>query len=298
MRLPANLPDAYAAVEEHEVTVDGQRIVYTEAGSGPTLLLLHGAVFGGNVFWWENQAALAGRFRTIAPDFPGWGASDKPAGPYTMERYHRFIHGFMDALGLDRPALVGHSMGGLLSASFALRFPERVGKLVVIAAPPAWIEFRVPPLFRPFTVPVLGELVMSSLPWLGPDFPLGVRGFYEGLFHAPRALARERMQRALQGCVEATADPQHRAAFLSTMRANLDLFRPGVVSPFRAMLETAGFPIMLVAGRQDRLFPLSLMQRGADAFPAARFEVLDRCGHFPQWERAEAVERLLTEFCG
>lgn len=298
MRLPANLPETYAPVVEREVEVNGCRVSYTEAGEGPPVLLLHGAVFGGNVFWWENQAALAGRFRTLAPDLPGWGASEKPRAAYTVDFYHEFITGFLDRLGLERVPLVGHSMGGLLASSYALRHPERVSHLVTVAAPPAWIEFGVPLLFKPFTVPLLGEAVMGALPWLGPRFPLGVRGFYEGLFHAPRQLDPARMQRALQGCVDATADRAHRAAFLSTMRDNLHLFRPGVVSPFRELRDRATFPIMMMAGREDRLFPLTLLERGAAAMPGTLLEVVGACGHFPQWEQAATVERLVGEFCG
>lgn len=296
MRLPADLPPAYAPLVEREVTVQGRKVVYTEAGSGPPVLMLHGAVFGGNVFWWENQAALAGQFRTIAPDFPGWGASDKPAGAYTMAFYHDFITAFLEALGLAQVAIVGHSMGGLLGSSYALRHPQRVTHLVTVAAPPAWVDFAIPMLFRPFTVPLVGELTLNALPILGVDFPLGVRTFYEGLFHAPKEVAPERMRRALAGCVEAVSDPAHRAAFLSTLRANQSMFRPGTTSPFQALLEAASFPTMLIAGREDRLFPLPLIQRGAGLMPAARLEVLAPCGHFPQWERAGEVEGLIAGF--
>ena len=296
MRLPTDLPAPYAPLVEREVLVHGRRVVYTEAGEGQPMLMLHGAVFGGNVFWWENQSALAGRYRTIAPDFPGWGASDKPAGAYTMEFYHTFITAFLDALGLEKVAIVGHSMGGLLGSSYALRFPERVTHLVTIASPPAWIDLAIPLLFRPFTIPFLGELTLHALPILGPDFPLGVRSFYEGLFHAPKEVAPERMRRALAGCVEAVADPAHRAAFLSTLRDNQEMFTPGRRSPFQALLEKVSFPIMLIAGAEDRLFPLHLMQRGAALSPAARLEVLAPCGHFPQWERSSEVEGLIAAF--
>jgi 2-hydroxy-6-oxonona-2,4-dienedioate hydrolase len=296
MRLPSDLPPAYSPLQEREVLVQGRKVVYTEAGSGPPVLMLHGAVFGGNVFWWENQAALADRYRTIAPDFPGWGASDKPAAAYTMHFYHEFITAFLDALGLDKVAIVGHSMGGLLGSSYALRYPERVTHLVTIAVPPAWVDMGIPLLFRPFTFPIVGELTLNALPVLGPDFPLGVRTFYEGLFHAPKEVAPERMRRALAGCVEAVADPAHRAAFLSTLRDNKAMFMPGRKSPFEELLPAAGFPVMLIAGREDRLFPLPLVQRGAAKHPPARLEVLDACGNFPQWERSSDVERLIAAF--
>lgn len=297
MRLPDPLPPHLAGLRQRSITLGGVPIAYAEGGEGPPVLILHGAIFAGNVFWWETaQAAIDRGMRAIVPDFPGWGDSGKPPGAYTMAFYHDFITAFLDALGLDRVAIVGHSMGALLGSSYALLHPDRVASLVLVAAPAAWVDFELPMLFRPFTFPVVGEVAIGALPVLGRDHPLGIRRFYEGLMHAPRALDQVRMDAMLAGCIDATRDPRHREAFLRTLRANLGLIRTAVRSEFEAKLLARPLPVMILAGREDRLFPLPLVEAGARPMAAIRLEVLDACGHFPMWERATEVEALITGF--
>lgn len=297
MRLPNPVPEEFAALRQREVVVDGVRISYTEAGSGPTVLLLHGAVFAGNVFWWETQAALAPYVHTVAPDYPGWGASEKPGLPYAMEDYHRFMHGFMDALGLDKVVIIGHSMGGLVGSSFALLYPERVISMTNLAAPPAWASAELPWLFQPLQYPLLGEAMMFFTPLLGPKHPLGVRRFYGSLFHDIRTIPRHRFKLAMQGCCEATADPAHRQAFLNTVRTNREHFRGGNVK-LKELAKALSVPVTLIAGKQDSLFPVAMIEQSAREAPNVRLSVLDPCGHFPTWEQPDLVAELLLEVIG
>lgn len=297
MRLPNPVPPEFAALRQREVVVDGVRISYTEAGEGPTVLLLHGAVFAGNIFWWETQAALAPHCRTVAPDYPGWGASEKPNLAYAMEDYHAFVHGFMDALGLNKVVVIGHSMGGLVGSSFALLHPERVLAFAALAAPPAWASAELPWLFQPFQHAVLGELMMFFTPMMGPRHPLGVRRFYEALFHDVRTIPSHRLHAALEGCCEATADAAHRLAFLNTVRANLPHFNGGN-QQMKALARELSVPVTLIAGKQDSLFPLAMITQSAQEAPGVRLAVLDPCGHFPTWEQPDLVTELLLEVIG
>lgn len=294
MRLPTPVPDEFSALAQREVVVDGCRISYTEAGSGPTVLLLHGAVFAGNVFWWETQAALAPYCRTVAPDYPGWGASEKPAGPYGMEQYHAFVKGFMDAMGLDKVVVIGHSMGGLVGSSFALLHPERVLSFAALAAPPAWASADLPWLFQPFQHALLGEVMMFFTPMLGPRHPLGVRRFYESLFHDVRTVPAHRLHLALEGCCEATADPAHRLAFLNTVRTNRPHFSGGN-GHMKELAKGLSVPVTLIAGKQDSLFPVEMITQSAREAPNVKLAVLDPCGHFPTWEQPDLVTELLLE---
>lgn len=296
MRLPVPTPPEFDALSQREVVVDGARIAYTEAGEGPPVLMLHGAVFGGNVFWWETQQTLAPKLRTIAPDFVGWGASDKPRAPYTLETYRAFISGFLDALGLEQVVLAGHSMGGLLGSAYALLHPERVSRLFLLAVPPAWANFEIPPLFQPLLVPLLGELMMAATPLFGTEHPLGIRRFYESLFHDPRANAPARMRAMLHACCVATSEPAHRAAFLNTLRSIRGTEAERLRAMLRARLADFERPTRLLAGRQDPLFAVSVIEAGAALLPGARLDVLDACGHFPSWEQPARVAAALEEF--
>ncbi len=296
MRLSGNESSRYQGLHQREVLVDGVRIAYTEAGDGPPMLLLHGAVSAGNVFWWDSQVAMAAHARTIAPDFPGWGDSDRPLTTYSLAFYHRFLDAFMAALALERVTVVAHSMGGLIGSSYALANPHRMAGLVIIGVPPAWVDIPMPKLFQPFLRPVLGETMLRATPMLGVEHPWGIRHYYETLFHDLQKVGGTRLKEVLrQGC-QVVADSSHRQAFLSTMRSNRVYFTPGGSAHFLERLKDAAFPVLMVAGAQDPLFPLGLFHEAAKRHPGAQLVALDPCGHFPMWEYPERVNDLLRGF--
>lgn len=298
MRLPSNPPAEFAALKQREVLVNGVRVSYTEAGEGPPILLLHGAVFAGNVFWWETQAALAPHARTFAPDYPGWGASEKPFNQYRLEEYHDFVLGFMETVGLEQVAMAGHSLGGLIGSSFALHHPEKVSSLTILAAPPAWADFAVPSLFQPFLTPLLGEVMLMITPLAGVDHPLGIRRYYEGLFHEPSRVPVPRMREMLAGCCEATAEAGHRHAFLSTIRSSEQYLTPREKYRLRALMHECPVPMQVVAGRNDPLFAHTMIEQAAALHAQAHYVALDACGHFPTWEHPERVAELVRTFAG
>ena len=96
------------------------------AATGPAVLFVHG--LGGSAYaWWAQLAACeAGGYRAIAYDQRGAGRSSKPAGPYSVEQWAEDLVGLLDALGIERAALVGHSVGCMVAEHAALRLGERV----------------------------------------------------------------------------------------------------------------------------------------------------------------------------
>jgi pimeloyl-ACP methyl ester carboxylesterase len=120
----------------HAVTRDGTELVYwTWPGSGPPTLLLHG--IGSYGRYWDLFAdAVGGRLMLIAPDARGHGESGRPADGYAPADFTADALAVLDAVGIARAVVVGHSMGGLHSINLAARHPERVRALVIVDASP------------------------------------------------------------------------------------------------------------------------------------------------------------------
>ena len=111
------------------VEVNGARLWYDEAGSGPPLMLLHGGL-GDSGLWEPVVPFLSGRFRTIRTDLRFFGRSAGPAAPWSWQDD---AIGLLDALGVDRAALAGLSLGGRLATEIALARPERISALALVA---------------------------------------------------------------------------------------------------------------------------------------------------------------------
>src|SRR5262245_59105025 len=113
--------------------VDGLTVRYLEEGRGPPIILLHGASLGSSAdVWVRNSEPLAAHaLRGLAPDLPGFGASDDPAD-HSVGCRRRFVLAFMDALGLERAALVGPSQSGRVAVDLAFGFPERIARVIVL----------------------------------------------------------------------------------------------------------------------------------------------------------------------
>jgi 3-oxoadipate enol-lactonase len=111
------------------VEVNGARLWYDEAGSGPALLLLHGGL-GDSGLWEPVVPLLAERFRVIRTDLRFFGRSTGPAAPWS---WHDDVVGVLDALAIERAALAGLSLGGRLATEIALDHPDRISALALVA---------------------------------------------------------------------------------------------------------------------------------------------------------------------
>lgn len=115
--------------------VTEQGIVHYESyGRGRPVLLLHGWL--GSWSLWRKSIEILGRdFRTYALDFFGFGESGDKASDFSVSTFVLLVNQFMDRLGIVKAPLIGHSMGGTVSLSSAVRFPDRIVKVIVIGSP-------------------------------------------------------------------------------------------------------------------------------------------------------------------
>src|SRR5438445_2680407 len=136
-----------SGLKRRVVQVGDHRIVYSEGGQGEPVVLLHG--FGASADSWNRFAkSLTNRYRVIAPDQPGWGASTRlETASYGYPAQVERLHQFLSALGLKRVHLVGHSMGGFIASAYAARYPDELITLGLIA-PHGMTEPEPSELFR------------------------------------------------------------------------------------------------------------------------------------------------------
>ena len=263
---------------EQSISVDGMRIRYLEDGAGPAGLLLHGASLGssGDV-WADNMPEFARRgLHTIAPDLPGFGASDKPDDASLGFRI-RFVPRLMQALGLQRAHIVGHSQSGRIAVTLALEQPQILAKIVVLGT--------------------------SSL--LPPLEPGGQVGEPEVLGDREPTLAETRAQ--LEKAVfhhERITDHavwlRHRLSTGSNYAAAhaRQAAKGGGAKGGKPLYERLGevtIPMRLIYGRQDR----EAEKRAAlarELHPALDLHLVDRCGHVIQWDAPEQLSLLAGGF--
>jgi pimeloyl-ACP methyl ester carboxylesterase len=269
-----------ASLEARYETVDGRRLRYVRAGSGPAVVLVHG--FGSSLYTWKDLIApLAARHDVVALDLPGFGQSDQPAD-LSFEDFPRAVVGLMDRLSLDRAALVGNSMGGAAAVVVAARHPERVLSLVLIDA----AGFNLAEADRPGIVRLTGSPLGALVSAL-PGKRLVVEASLRQVFHDDARVTPERVSEYLAAALR----PGTFAA-LRSLGASLE-GRSSLVAESLPLVEAR---TLVLWGGEDRWIPLAHAERFVAAIPGARKVVIPACGHVPQEEVPAEVARLLLEF--
>ena len=139
-----------ATSAERTVTLHGHAFSYTDSGSGPALLFIHG-ILGSQKQWAQLVDRLDDDHRLIVPDLFGHGESAKPVGDYSLGAHAATLRDLLDRLGIERVSLVGHSLGGGIAMVFFYLFPERVDRLVLVSS--GGLGREVSPLLRSATLP-------------------------------------------------------------------------------------------------------------------------------------------------
>jgi len=277
----------------HTATVNGVRLHYVEAGTGPLVVLLHGFP----EFWysWRYQipALAEAGFRVLAPDLRGYNESDKPAGAanYRVELLSADLVGLLQSAGAERAHIVGHDWGGALAWDLAMRHPERVERLVVLNAPhPAAFlrELRTP-----------GQLLKSwyilffQLPWL-PEWWLG-RG---DLAFLERILKEEPVRPHAFTDADVAA---YRAAFRQpgALTAALNWYRALLrrgPRQLRRELRVIDVPTLLIWGERDRYLGVRLTKGLEPWVRRLRIERLPNASHWVQADAPEQVNAWMVGF--
>lgn len=265
--------------------VDGLAVHYVREGRGPAIVLLHG--LGGFAESWRSTIdVLARSADVLAPDLPGYGLSAKPRTRYDLEFFTRALHAFLDAMGVGPVSLVGHSLGGAVAVAFALTRPGRVDRLALVSAVVPGFDYRASWLYRLAALRPLGEVAALC----------ARRSLYRAAiarcFHRP-------MTREIDALVDwsypARTSWPAKSAYLATLRDVRADFT-GRAAAYRKVASTLALPVLLVHGRQDPVVGAAHCASVSKGFPRASVRWVEACGHFPQIEHAEIVNRWLEDF--
>jgi pimeloyl-ACP methyl ester carboxylesterase len=262
--------------------VHGSRVNYVEMGEGPAVVLVHG-LSGCWQNWLESIPHLARRHHVVAVDLPGFGESELPQEEISIPGYGRFVDAFLGAIGLERTALVGNSMGGFICAETAITHPSRVEKLVLVAAAGLMrvgnrrlmaLE-RAARLFHPATAAVL-----ARRDYLVKRPRLRRRVLY-GIVRYPERIEPELVWEVASGA--------GKPGFLDALNAVMNY-------DFRERLPEISVPTLIVWGRNDRIVPVAGAAEYERLIPGARRVIFEATGHLPMLERPARFNQLLEEF--
>jgi pimeloyl-ACP methyl ester carboxylesterase len=264
-----------------DVKANGVRLRVAESGEGPPVVLLHG-LFVDHRTWDAVIDELAPEFRVVAPDFPGFGDSEKPPVsrfPYHVDAFTGVVADLYAGLDLGRAAVIGHGLGGAVAMTLAARHPELVSRLVLVDS----LSYEAPVDLRRriALLPVVGGFVFKQL-WSRATF----RAFFkEAVLSGRQTLSLEKIDRYY----DTFNEPASRGSALATLRATAD------TRPVVAMTVRVGVPTLVVWGRSDRIFPAGIGQRLARQIRGAGFELMD-AGHAPHEERPREFSAIVSRF--
>jgi pimeloyl-ACP methyl ester carboxylesterase len=252
---------------------NGVELYYEISGKGPNLVLIEG--LGVATWLWEKQVPeFAKNFTTLIYDNRGTGKSEKPAGPYSITMMADDLAALLDTLKISKTHVLGVSMGGFIAQDFALRYPQKVDRVVLVATSAGG------PDHVPMAPEVLAQMFAS-----------------EG---APREVARRKLALAYSeefmktGDVEhlidlRLTDPQPPSAYMAQATA-------GATFNLSDRVKEIKSPCLIMAATGDLLVPVANAHNLSKKIPGSRLKIYEGYGHQFFVEQSERFNRDVIEF--
>jgi 3-oxoadipate enol-lactonase len=258
-----------------EIVANGIRTYYVQDGSGNPVVLVHGLGGTGTDIWKKQIHDLARDHRVIAYDIRGSGRSEVTPGPYTIELLAEDLAALVDAIGLDRFAVVGHSMGGGIALQYAATHPDRVRAVVGAGA--------------------VAELAEQGKQGMQTRAETVER---DGMAAVAETVATNGLAPSFR-----EAHPEEFQELISLLASN----RPeAYAAQCRALVEMAvterfaqvAAPVLLVCGELDQASPPAMNEANAARLPNARLVQLEDCAHIVPWEKPAQLLDAVRGFLG
>ena len=272
------------------VEAAGARTVYLEAGprDGVPLILLHG-LGASNASMLPILAEFADDYRVIAPDIPGFGASDAPPWNYTAQRFGRWLQMFLAEIDARGAVVVGNSLGGRIALELAMMDRTAANALVLLCPSPAFRRFR-----QLSALVKLLPVGLARLPQVAVPRPLMMAGL-RSLFAQPSRVRKSWFEAALDESELSMREGKRRRSVLSAL---VNIYTEDAFGDkgFWDRLSLVECPTLFVWGGADRLVPAGFARHVTAAIPSAQSVLLPDCGHLPQLELPAMTCRLIRRF--
>jgi pimeloyl-ACP methyl ester carboxylesterase len=251
------------------VQIEGLKIYFVEKGEGPeTLLLVHGNV-SSTEYWDKFLNILPRQYSAIALDLRGYGRTEHPPDGYNIPQFVEDLNQFTKHLSLTRFHLLGHSMGGMTSMLFTLKYPEKVQTLGLLD-----------------TVPAGGLLLNDE-----------IRTYFRQIMN-DRKLLRQIMETAVMPYGEGPSFVERATEIASSCAPQAFTESPESMHQTNFISEVSKItaPILIMHGKDDAVIPLEFMVPTMKAMVDAQVVIFTRCGHSPQVERPKEFAKTYLRF--
>jgi len=266
------------ALEPRTIDAGGIETSYLEAGAGEPVVMLHGSGPGVSALanWQHNIGTLSQRFRVLAPDIVGFGATQRRDDVvYSLRTWTDHIWAFLDAHGIEKTAIVGNSLGGRIALQMATDRPDRITKMVLMGAPG------------------VGMALTDGLAALRAYEPShdAMRDLLRNYFAVdPAMITDELVAIRYEASIADGAYEAYRAMFFDPRHTGSEL---GITEDEVRAIAT---PALLVHGREDRVVPMQVSVTMLGLLPNADLHVFSACGHWTQIERADEFSALVADY--
>jgi pimeloyl-ACP methyl ester carboxylesterase len=272
-----------------QVLVDGVNINCYYAGNGKeTIVLLHGAgVDSALLSWAEVIPLLSPHYRVVAPDLPGYGASDRISGEYTLAFYTDIVKGIIDAIEASQVILTGLSLGGGICLNMALTYPELIKIIVPVDA---WGLFAKLPWHRLTYWYTRSKLNANIYSWTGKYRYLIKLAIEYSLIGDKTKVTEDLITKTQRAMLE----PGAGKPFISFQKS--EITPTGLKTDLFSRLEEIRIPTLLIHGSKDKAVPVKDAIKASKKIPDCELYIMEGCKHWPQKERPEEFAKAILTY--
>jgi len=268
--------------------INNVKICYDIQGEGYPVIMVHG--FGScKEIWIAQFFSLSQKFKAIRFDNRGAGKSDRPKGAYTMEIFADDIRGLMDYLKIKKAHVIGWSLGGMIVQNFALKYPERINKIVLINTNYGFPNEQGPEAYKNMRIKELEVLKKDPEKAFWDEAIMGFhRDFRKEMETNPKKKYYNLWSIEDIVKINSTNPPTSQDVEVQAMALNTH-------KVFERLGEIKN-ETLLIAASHDRLTPKSCMEEMHEKIPNSMVKIIEKAGHSAPLEKAPEVNKILMEF--